>query len=294
MKLRDLYRVNSRRGLLLSILVHLLLVVALTATTIQLTTPDGFVTDGEIDIATSDAGAPTPVEIQSTTPIGIPEAEKTQNLEAKKKQIPKQPVVVATPPPVDQKIEKQEVEVPTQQPSIKPKAWKPVEETDVDDTAGGSIPKEEEPAPKNENLSANAEEKNTESSGTASNAQEEGQTQAQQQGTDEGDEGAATGNNSGPVHSEKELKALAGNSYNYPLMARVQRLEGTVVLRFTLQPNGEVAKVWVQQSSGNQILDRAAAEAHAKWKYEEGIEGVIQKKVIFSLKGPATILPATR
>lgn len=281
MRLRDLYRINSRRGLLVSILFHVVVLTALATATIQLTTPEGFVSDGEIVYGQESGGQPTPVEIAPAQPKGKPNLEEQKIPEedtvvVPTKQKAKAETKTETPAPVieQQKVEStddSDVPVKTEEKIARKetkKTWVPVEETDIDDSAGGTLGSKTE----------TPEEESEPAAGT-----EDGETAASDAGQ--------SGEGSGPVHSEKELKSLPGNTYKYPLMARVQRLEGTVVIRFTLQPSGEVAKVWVQQSSGSTLLDRAALESHAKWKYEEGIEGVVQKKVIFSLKGPAELMP---
>lgn len=47
----------------------------------------------------------------------------------------------------------------------------------------------------------------------------------------------------------------------YPLLARSRRLEGNVSIRFVLDPNGQVSKVGVSKSSGQDCLDKAAVDA---------------------------------
>ncbi len=281
MKLRDLYRINSRKSLLFSILVHLIILVGITTATIELTTPDGFVSDGEIDLTTSGPGAITPVEIAPPVPTSPALPPKT---------LPAPKVTKAPPEPTEEKIEEQNVDdtagIPMKEAK---KTWVPVEETDVDDTAGGSIPKDDPPKPiaKTETPPGNNETDNKPDTENDNNSETD-ETASQSPSTDDTEQ---NGEAAGPIHSEKELKAKPGNSVNYPLMARIQRIEGTVVLRFTLKDSGDVEKVWLHQSSGSKILDDAAVKAQAQWKYEQGIDGVIQKKMIFSLKGPVTTMP---
>ena len=54
----------------------------------------------------------------------------------------------------------------------------------------------------------------------------------------------------------------------YPAIAVKMRVEGTVKLDATIDPNGSVSDVKVV--SGHQLLVQAAIEAVKKWKYESG------------------------
>jgi protein TonB len=333
MKLRDLYRINSRRGLLVSILVHVILLTVVTTATLQLTTPEGYVTDDTMEMNGA-GGQPTPVEV-------VPAPAPKKSVATKEPEAPKEPEVTVSAPapkaepepakedaaePVveEQKIEEPKAEQAPPTPEPAPKAWTPVEDTDVND----GPPAETEATDTNaaettteaataaaaaatETGDATATETNaTETNATETNATETGAADASKTaetgktseavetneaaaavppGTSPGEDG---GEPSGPVHTERELTALPGNPmYNYPYFAKVQRIEGTVTIRFTLKPDGEVAKVWVAQSSGSSLLDKAAVEGHYKWKYKSGIDGVVQKKVIFRLKGPAVTAP---
>jgi TonB family protein len=54
----------------------------------------------------------------------------------------------------------------------------------------------------------------------------------------------------------------------YPAIAVKMRVEGTVKLDATIDPDGSVSDVKVV--SGHQLLVQAAVEAVKKWKYESG------------------------
>jgi len=43
---------------------------------------------------------------------------------------------------------------------------------------------------------------------------------------------------------------------NYPYLARVKGIEGTVILRITISTNGDVVDAKILQSSGNELLDK--------------------------------------
>jgi TonB family protein len=54
----------------------------------------------------------------------------------------------------------------------------------------------------------------------------------------------------------------------YPAIAAKMRVEGTVKLDATIDPDGSVSDVKVV--SGHQLLVQAAVDAVKKWKYESG------------------------
>lgn len=54
----------------------------------------------------------------------------------------------------------------------------------------------------------------------------------------------------------------------YPAIAVKMRVEGTVKLDATIDPDGSVSDVKIV--SGHQLLVQAAVEAVKKWKYESG------------------------
>ncbi len=59
----------------------------------------------------------------------------------------------------------------------------------------------------------------------------------------------------------------------YPKVARAMGIEGTAVVRFRLEPSGQVERVEVVRSSGSEILDRASLETvrdAAPLPYKEG------------------------
>jgi protein TonB len=53
----------------------------------------------------------------------------------------------------------------------------------------------------------------------------------------------------------------------YPAKARVQRLEGTVLLRVSVDAVGHVSGASLQRSCGHTLLDRAALEAVRSWRF---------------------------
>lgn len=60
---------------------------------------------------------------------------------------------------------------------------------------------------------------------------------------------------------------------NYPESARRQGIDGVTILKFRVLENGTVGEMVVEQSAGYQDLDRAAAEAVKKWRFEPARRG---------------------
>ena len=61
----------------------------------------------------------------------------------------------------------------------------------------------------------------------------------------------------------------------YPLAARQARAEGTTLLRVHISTDGNIDDVQVQRSAGHAALDRAAAEAVRKWRFEPARNGSV-------------------
>lgn len=53
----------------------------------------------------------------------------------------------------------------------------------------------------------------------------------------------------------------------YPAMAHRMHIEGTVMLKALVQPDGSCGDVLLAKSSGNELLDRSALNTVAQWKF---------------------------
>lgn len=77
----------------------------------------------------------------------------------------------------------------------------------------------------------------------------------------------------GPVENEPVTAPQFNAAYlrnptpPYPAAARRFGHEGTVVIRARIQADGSADRIEVKQSSGHDILDRAAVEAVRKWRF---------------------------
>ena len=64
-----------------------------------------------------------------------------------------------------------------------------------------------------------------------------------------------------------------------------------MILRVFVEPEGKASQVEIKASSGSQRLDRAAAEAVARWKFiparrgDEAVSAWVLVPIIFSLRG---------
>jgi protein TonB len=76
----------------------------------------------------------------------------------------------------------------------------------------------------------------------------------------------------------------------YPRAARLRGWEGRVLLEVQVNAEGGASEVKVKESSGHDILDRAAVQAVEKWKFEPAIvagrpvPGVLLIPVLFKLE----------
>jgi protein TonB len=59
----------------------------------------------------------------------------------------------------------------------------------------------------------------------------------------------------------------------YPPAARLARAEGTTMLRVRISMDGRIDEVEIQSSAGHPALDRAAADAVRKWRFEPARNG---------------------
>ncbi|HEY4294809.1 energy transducer TonB [Luteibacter sp.] len=70
-----------------------------------------------------------------------------------------------------------------------------------------------------------------------------------------------------PTPTPAELVPVYMPSPRYPIAALRAQREGRVVLSVTVTPDGDVTRVSVGRSSGDESLDRAAEEAVRGWRF---------------------------
>jgi protein TonB len=72
----------------------------------------------------------------------------------------------------------------------------------------------------------------------------------------------------GGISLARELTPLVRFSPDYPMSARQNRVEGYVLLRFTVTETGSVADPEVLRAFPPNIFDRAAIRSVLRWKYQ--------------------------
>ena len=75
----------------------------------------------------------------------------------------------------------------------------------------------------------------------------------------------------GTIQIARELTPLVRIPPEYPMSALGRRLEGYVILRFTVTETGSVADPEVLRSEPAGVFDRAASRAVLRWKYQPQI-----------------------
>lgn len=71
----------------------------------------------------------------------------------------------------------------------------------------------------------------------------------------------AVDNKAAEAAYRRKLQNLIASRKQYPRMAEKAEVEGSVVVSFTVMPNGAISGVRVTKSSGNEWLDQAAVQA---------------------------------
>jgi protein TonB len=76
---------------------------------------------------------------------------------------------------------------------------------------------------------------------------------------------------------------------SYPLAARRRGIEGEVLLHVRFDASGQPREISVMTSSGSPMLDDAARDAVARWRFRGGAAGAIELPFAFRLaanRGP--------
>ncbi len=75
----------------------------------------------------------------------------------------------------------------------------------------------------------------------------------------------------GTIQIARQLTPLVRIPPEYPMSARGKKIEGCVILRFTVTETGSVADPEVLRSEPPGVFDRAATRAVRRWKYQPQI-----------------------
>ncbi|HLB07521.1 MAG TPA: TonB family protein [Alphaproteobacteria bacterium] len=88
--------------------------------------------------------------------------------------------------------------------------------------------------------------------------------------------------------SDAPLDAIHNPPPEYPALARQRGFEGRTLLRVEVAPDGGAREVEVLESSGYSVLDEAAREAVARWRFAHEDRGaaseVVEVPIVFRLE----------
>ena len=82
----------------------------------------------------------------------------------------------------------------------------------------------------------------------------------------------------------QQLYTAIERAKNYPRFARERGIEGTVLVRFRVLPNGEIEKVDIIQSSGSDILDTASVRTVYRAAPMPYVNGWVEVPMSYVLK----------
>lgn len=278
----------------LSFIIHAILLIVLVTATYRVALPPGNVST-ELEFTPEGGttkGHISEVDSNNNVPPQVETAQPEETLPVKKSES----VIKANKPPTTLPAKG---EVPLQQDAEEKSTEKlvpMVEKVDAQSAAEEDLAKQEEAKPPKElpvakpqtppqdleNLKAAQEE-------SVATAEAENSENSEAGGAGEPDDQAGGQD----VVDASGLKAMPGNPRpEYPVMARLRRIQGTSVLRFKVTQQGLVENVRIEKSSGDRSLDESAAKAYSKFRYQPGQEGEARAAVVFRLSGEAKPMPS--
>ena len=83
-----------------------------------------------------------------------------------------------------------------------------------------------------------------------------------------------------PASAAGVPRLISAPSPRYPIMAQRRKLEGQVVVQFTIQPDGSVASPRVMSADPPGVFDEAAIVAASRWRFEAGPRSVASSRVV--------------
>lgn len=273
----------------LSIVLHTILALLIIRTSYKFAFPEGAVESVSFEVAAESAApqiapepqAPTAPEPAEKESIVVPKAPPQKII--KPIVIPNKPqktVKAAEPEAAPEPVSETMPEVETQEES-------PVEIPQTAPVAAEPAPTETAAAEPETNVQEQNNEKMSEDTAVDKaagiEAPEQGDGQQQAQATEVGEPRPAFGA-PGSIIDETKLTERAGNRKpQYPWSARLKRLQGTVIIKAFVKPDGTVDSISLYQSSGVAALDKEALDVYAKWRYTPGSKGWVLKPFKFSL-----------
>ena len=71
----------------------------------------------------------------------------------------------------------------------------------------------------------------------------------------------------------------------YPFDARRRNLQGSGMFIIRVRPNGTVARVEIEDSTGAPLLDQVAVAAFSKWRFKPGKVTAVRVPMHFTMRG---------
>ena len=100
-----------------------------------------------------------------------------------------------------------------------------------------------------------------------------GEAGAAAAGTAPGPAQGFSGTNAATAGIDTEAVPIVRVPPTYPLAARSRRIEGTVLVEFTIRPDGRVSEPRVVQTPASGVFDQAVLRAIVQWRFTPRIEG---------------------
>jgi protein TonB len=84
----------------------------------------------------------------------------------------------------------------------------------------------------------------------------------------------------------KPVKLIQSGPPTYPEYAKEERIEGTVVVRVSIDEQGNIREPYIYQSAIEPTLDRAALNCVRQWKFRPATIGGVPTTAIMTLVFP--------
>ena len=87
-----------------------------------------------------------------------------------------------------------------------------------------------------------------------------------------------------PIAKPRKEDVIYAPRPEYPHEARVHYLQGSGSFILHVRPDGTVARVEVEDSTGAPLLDQTAIAAYSKWRFKPGRVNAVRVPVSFTMK----------
>jgi protein TonB len=87
----------------------------------------------------------------------------------------------------------------------------------------------------------------------------------------------------GAIPTPRAEDVISAPRPEYPFEARRRNLQGSGMFILRVRPDGTVARVDVEDSTGAPLLDRTAIAAYSKWRFKPGRVKAVRVPVHFTM-----------